>query len=130
LAGLASVYFRFIPPITYIILKPQKRKKEMSKQTQDVLWLHKNDNVVVALRPLDKGDVFLIDDIRVEVNENIKTGHKVAIKAISKQEMVIKYGEEIGEAMLDINIGDHVHVHNVRDITAEVYKKKKEELGI
>ena len=102
----------------------------MSKQNQDVLWLHQDDNVVVALRSIDKGEIFEIGNICVKVSKKINPGHKVAIKSIPEHEKIIKYGEEIGEATLDIHAGDHVHVHNVRDITAEVYRRKREELGI
>ncbi|OGO61018.1 MAG: hypothetical protein A2029_17165 [Chloroflexi bacterium RBG_19FT_COMBO_47_9] len=102
----------------------------MSKRSQDSLWLNDKDNIVVALRHLAKGDVIEAADGSVTVNENIKMGHKIAIIPIPKYGMVIKYGEEIGEASADINVGDHVHVHNVRDITLEVFRKKKKELGL
>jgi len=102
----------------------------MSKRSKDSLWLNDQDNVVVALRNLTNGEVIEAADASITVNENIRTGHKIAIKPIPKYGMVIKYGEEIGEASADINVGDHVHVHNVRDITLEVFRKRKKELGL
>ncbi len=47
----------------------------------------------------------------VEVHEN---GHKYAIVPIKKGENVIKYGSPIGHAACDINVGEHVHTHNVK----------------
>lgn len=102
----------------------------MNKRSQDSLWLDDKDNVVVVLRHLTKGEVIEAGDGLITVNDNIRTGHKIAIKPIPKYGVIIKYGEEIGEASADINVGDHVHVHNVRDITLEVFRKKKKELGL
>lgn len=47
------------------------------------------------------------------MKEDVKFGHKFAIKDIKKGEHVIKYSESIGTATKDISIGEHVHVHNV-----------------
>ena len=47
----------------------------------------------------------------VEVREN---GHKYALVPIKKGENVIKYGSPIGHATCDINVGEHVHTHNVK----------------
>ncbi|MGN0847718.1 MAG: UxaA family hydrolase [Kiritimatiellia bacterium] len=41
-------------------------------------------------------------------------GHKYAIRAIAAGENVVKYGMPIGHATVDIPVGGHVHVHNVR----------------
>lgn len=44
---------------------------------------------------------------------NIPYGHKIAIRDIKKDELIIKYGEEIGIATNDIKKGEYVHVHNL-----------------
>ncbi|MEL7569849.1 MAG: UxaA family hydrolase, partial [Eubacteriaceae bacterium] len=44
---------------------------------------------------------------------DIPYGHKVAVIAINKGELINKYGEEIGIASKDITPGEHVHVHNL-----------------
>ena len=99
-------------------------------KNRDVLLLDNKDNVVVVLRPIEKGKAIKVDDIKIVTNGSVPIGHKIAIRPISKNEMVIKYGEEIGKATKDINAGDHVHVHNVFDITMEVYERKRKELGL
>ena len=48
------------------------------------------------------------------VEVNIHDGHKYAIKPIKKGENIIKYGQPIGYALLDISVGEHVHTHNVK----------------
>ena len=47
----------------------------------------------------------------VEVRDD---GHKYATTYIKKGDNVIKYGSPIGHATEDINVGDHVHSHNVK----------------
>ena len=42
----------------------------------------------------------------------IPFGHKVARRAISQGTAVIKYGVTIGTATQEIQVGEHVHVHN------------------
>ncbi len=55
----------------------------------------------------------------VKINEkdnvavNISTGHKIAIKSISKGEQIIKYGYPIGHATQDIMENEPVHTHNL-----------------
>lgn len=48
------------------------------------------------------------------VEVNIEDGHKYAIRDISKNENIIKYGQPIGHAICDIKKGEHVHTHNLK----------------
>ncbi len=57
-------------------------------------------------------------------SEQIPAGHKFALKDISKGEFIIKYGEIIGRAKVDIKKGEWVHTQNVKshlDETPEAY---------
>ena len=71
------------------------------------------DNVATALRPLEPGARVVIDDVDVTVASPIPFGHKVALAPIAAGAPVLKYGEAIGLARVDIAPGDHVHTHNV-----------------
>jgi len=51
--------------------------------------------------------------IRVQATEAIPVGHKLAILDIRQGENIIKYGEVIGRATQNIQMGQHVHVHNL-----------------
>ena len=97
---------------------------------RDAIWLDKADNVLVVLRPINPGEAIKVAGIETIANHAIPTGHKIAIKAIPKNGMIVKYGEEIGQALENIAPGDHVHIQNVRDITLEVLEKKRKELGL
>ncbi|MBI9057484.1 MAG: altronate dehydratase [Labilibaculum sp.] len=101
---------------------------------EKLLKIHPSDNVVVATTIISKGEIINIDNITVKVNEDIPSGHKIAIANISKDENLIKYGNPIGYALIDIQIGDHVHVHNVKtnlsDCMTYEYHPKFQELDI
>jgi altronate dehydratase small subunit len=81
--------------------------------------LHPSDNVVTALADLATGaevDEPSEDGVaaqRLTVRSPVAFGHKLALVAIARGEPVIKYGEVIGLATVDIAAGEHVHVHNV-----------------
>ncbi|SET38212.1 D-altronate dehydratase [Natronincola peptidivorans] len=76
--------------------------------------IHDKDNVLVALTDLKAGETLEIDGVVVQLRMDISKGHKVAVKKISKDEDIIKYGLPIGYSLEDIAAGDHVHVHNTK----------------
>ena len=76
------------------------------------------DNVATVFCELRGSDeVTIIDKSGGEANilsiEEIPYGHKIAIDNIAKGNEIIKYGEIIGRAVTDIELGDYVHVHNL-----------------
>ncbi len=73
------------------------------------LILNPADDVMIALRELPKDAV--VNSIRLL--DAIPSGHKVAIKPVSKGAPIRRYGQVIGFATQDIAIGRHVHVHNL-----------------
>lgn len=75
-----------------------------------LLQIHPEDNVVVAVSPVAAGETIA----GVTVRTDIPSGHKLALKAISMGESVIKYGFPIGNATTDIQPGEWVHTHNLR----------------
>ena len=76
-----------------------------------VFHLHEDDNVAVAMEDLSGGEVFYhADKVR---SESVPRGHKVSIMQIGKGECIFKFGQVIGEATQEIQVGEHVHVHNL-----------------
>ena len=71
------------------------------------------DNVAVARHALETGISLSVDGHDLVVRQSIPSGHKVALAPIAAGRSVIKYGQNIGIATVDIAVGDHVHVHNV-----------------
>ena len=83
-----------------------------------VIVLDQADNVATALERLEPGDVIDLPQrgLKVEVREEIRFEHKVALIPIAAGEPVIKYGVPIGAAYRDIGPGEHVHLHNLRSL--------------
>ena len=81
------------------------------------LRLHADDNVAVALEDVDPGPVavfgFGLDESAIAC-EPIGRGHKVALRAMSIDDVVLKYGVPIGFATEPIAAGAWVHTHNCR----------------
>lgn len=68
------------------------------------------DNVIVALRALNAGES--VDGVAVK--DAVPAGHKLAVRPIAVGEPVVKYGYPIGVASVPIEVGQHVHSHNVK----------------
>ncbi|NTH16782.1 altronate dehydratase [Agrobacterium rhizogenes] len=81
------------------------------------------DNVVVACREITAG--VLIASEGVAVTETVPAGYKVAIRAISVGEAIVKRGSIVGFAARDISVGSLVHSHNVCfDLVEPVHTSK------
>lgn len=68
------------------------------------------DNVAVALTLLKKNE----EVEGVILKDDIPQGHKFALKDITLNESIIKYGYPIGKATSFIKSGEHVHTHNLK----------------
>ena len=77
---------------------------------KEQLIIDERDNVAVLL---------------IEKN-GIARGQKIAVRAIAKGEQIVKYGYPIGVATAKIQLGTHVHTHNMR--TALDSKKSERQL--
>lgn len=84
-----------------------------------------SDNVVTLVQPGRTGDWAVWDGGRVRLNEDIPTGHKVAIYDIPRESTVMKYGASIGKAADNIRQGEWVHVHNVQSERGKGYSDDK-----
>ena len=73
-----------------------------------VLKLSHDDNVVVAVDPVDVGSMAA----GVQSQARIPRGHKMAVALIAKGEPIRKYGQVIGYAAEAITPGQHIHTHN------------------
>ncbi len=81
---------------------------------------NKADQVSVAVVDVKEGDTVegwtMEDDstMTVTATEDIPLGHKIAVSPRKKGEQVIKYGVSIGIASESFEVGDHVHIHNLK----------------
>ena len=80
----------------------------------DYTIIHEDDTIGVALKDLEKGYTMNTLFGRLSLKENIKAGHKFALRDIKAKEPLIRYGNPIGYALMDISEGCHVHTKNLR----------------
>ncbi|MBR6793731.1 MAG: altronate dehydratase [Clostridia bacterium] len=92
---------------------------------KEILRLNDRDNVVVACKELQAGEVL---ENGITVLETVPKGHKVAAADIAEGADVVKYGYPIGAASTAIKAGQWVHTHNVKTKlageTEYVYEKR------
>jgi len=95
------------------------------------ILINAQDDVATALTDLQAGDsvaVALADvSATITLREDIKLGHKYALRDIAEGEAILKYGLPIGKALSDIQAGDWVHVHNCR---SERFGFHREQYGL
>ena len=83
----------------------------MTEPAARTIRLHPGDNVVIALADLTAGAA--APGVPVPLPYPVPRGHKIAARAISNGENVLRYGQIIGVATEDIPAGAHVHSHNL-----------------
>ncbi|UVC10828.1 altronate dehydratase [Rhizobium sp. TH2] len=71
--------------------------------------LAETDDVAIALADLPAGTSV----VGVTLLEHIPRAHKIALRAIAQGELVLRYGQIIGQATADVPAGAHVHVQNL-----------------
>jgi altronate dehydratase small subunit len=86
----------------------------------DAIQLAIVDNVATAIKDLEPGTMarvgVLEDTQTVKIRDEIPYGHKFALKPIANGDDILKYGEVIGRAVVDIAAGAHAHVHNIESL--------------
>jgi len=93
---------------------------EAQARAAPLIQVHPLDNVAVALRPLERGELVELAGRELKIGEAIGEGHKVAVDEIAPGDAVRKYGWPIGRAMARIAAGAHVHTHNVETLLSGV----------
>ena len=78
------------------------------------------DDVVVILQDVAAGEMIDTGRTAFLAAQDIPQGHKAAVRDIAAGEMVKKYGVPIGQASCTIRCGEHVHCHNLKDVTEEL----------
>lgn len=86
-------------------------------ERKTALVIDQHDNVAIALTDLKKGDICIVrreaNEEKIEVIDDVDFGHKFALVDLSKDETVLKYGEEIGKMSESVLRGGWIHSHNM-----------------
>ena len=80
----------------------------------DIIKIHKDDNVAVAIEEIKQGEACTVDGRSIVAVTDIPAGHKMALGRIKEGEAVIKYGCPIGNAITAIAEGEWIHTHNIK----------------
>ena len=90
----------------------------------DAIYLHPDDNIGVAARNLNAGEVISLASYEITLQEDIPTGHKFAVESLAAEDSVFKYGQVIGVTTDGIGPGQWVHTHNlVNAVPGQEYEK-------
>lgn len=87
--------------------------------------LYPEDNVATAIFSLAADELVDLEGEQVRLLGPIAFGHKFALSDLAPGQDVIKYGTPIGRVTAPVRRGEHVHVHNVADIVAEVRRQNR-----
>lgn len=90
----------------------------------NALQVNPKDNVITCLCAVSKGTTLDVAGQKITAAADIPVFHKMAITAIPAGGLCYKYGEIIGDALENINPGDHVHVHNIESTRGRGDKQK------
>ena len=91
----------------------------MNPDMKLALHVDDNDNVAtVFAQDVVKGSMVEVKNRRgssevIKMLSDVPFGHKIATDPLKKGDPVIKYGQSIGTASVDIQKGDYVHIHNM-----------------
>ena len=96
-------------------------QENVPRREQNAIVVDRKDNVAVALEELTPGMTGVCGmpgggSCAVPIAEEVPRYHKFALRAITRGEPVVKYGEHIALAAGDIPPGAHVHIHNVEKL--------------
>ena len=76
----------------------------------NIIKLNEKDNIGIATMDIPENVETTLNLIS---KDKIPYGHKISLKKINKGEYVYRYGQIIGITRCDIDIGMHVHSHNL-----------------
>lgn len=81
---------------------------------QKVLKIHPDDNVIVALQDLQKGETVSYNSVDYILVDDIPAKHKFFTQNMKLGDEVIMYGVLVGKAQMDISCGGLMNVFNVK----------------
>jgi altronate hydrolase len=83
-----------------------------------LIRLNDADNVAVARVDLGAGQSCVVAGTPLRVRDPIPAGHKLALEPIAPGQPVRKYGQLIGVSTRRIEVGEHVHGHNLAMVSS------------
>jgi altronate hydrolase len=79
-----------------------------------VLQIHPNDNVLVALQDLEKGETIVFNGVAYILQEAIPAKHKFTTVQIPADAAIFMYGVLVARAKSDLRVGVRISTENIR----------------
>ena len=89
----------------------------------EVLKLHPNDNVLIALRDLRKGERIDFSDQSFALTTDVPQKHKFATEDLTSGAAVLMYGVLVGKAIEPIQKGSVLNTRNIRHDALSFHEK-------
>ncbi len=83
-------------------------------EKQNVLQVHPNDNVLVALMDLSKGEIIQFKGSSYQLLDSVPAKHKFTIEHILKDGNIIMYGVLVGKASVDLPVASKITTENTQ----------------
>lgn len=83
--------------------------------------LNRADNVATLLDAGCAGEACCLEgerDGRVVLLQDVPFGHKICVVNAAPGDDIVKYGQIIGRASRAVQVGEHMHVHNIESARA------------
>lgn len=96
----------------------------------EIVRIHPEDNVVVAVQPLEAGSSIEVDGERIDIQEDVAVGHKVALDDLAQGTDVIKYGFPIGHVTETVRKGAWLHSHNMRTNLSDILEYRYDPISL
>jgi altronate hydrolase len=84
-----------------------------SSDIRRAMLLHESDDVAIATDDLAAGESVFVGEAMITLADPVARGHKVAVRSRVTGDPVNRYGQIIGFATRSIDVGEHVHTHNL-----------------
>lgn len=91
---------------------------------KNIVKIHPDDNVLVALTDLIPGEVVSHNNEDIVLQSHVPAKHKFALEDISAGQEIFMYGVLVGKAVSDISSGSVLSVQNVAHKAASFTEKK------
>ena len=94
-----------------------------TSEDSSLLRISPNDNVLVLTSTLSSGSEIHVGGVTRVFDHDLALGHKIAACDIKKGEKIFKCHFPIGSAKTDIQVGEHVHLHNMQSDYLPTYDR-------
>ena len=96
---------------------------------EQLLLLHPDDNVVIAMTGLHQHAECTVDGEVIRILSDTPIGHKIARRDMPAGTRILRYGAPIGSLSEAVARGGHVHSHNLSSDYIPAHDRSAEQDG-